>query len=198
MKKMIIASKNNGKLLEFKKILHDFSENIISMEDAGVLEDIEETGKTFEENSMIKARSVFQLTGGIVVADDSGLEIDALNGAPGVFSARFAGEHTSNADRIIKVLECMKGVPEEKRGARFVCAISVIIDEKVFFQTKGVCEGRIAMDPHGLNGFGYDPIFYLPRYAKTMAEVSAEFKNKISHRAKAVDLMRAELKKFFG
>jgi XTP/dITP diphosphohydrolase len=197
MKKFIIASKNKGKLLEFKKILHNLSDHIISMEEAGILEEIEETGSTFEENSMIKARSVFQVTGGIVVSDDSGLEIDALDGAPGVFSARFAGEKASNEDRIQKVLELLTGVPEEKRVARFVCSISVIFDENTFFQTKGVCEGRISLRPEGVNGFGYDPIFYLPQYKKTMAEISSEVKNTISHRAKAVDLMKLELKKYF-
>jgi XTP/dITP diphosphohydrolase len=197
-KKIIIATHNKGKLDEFKKILKNFKTEVLSLNELGFFNEIPETGSTFEENSMIKARHVHEKFGEIVVADDSGLEIDALNGAPGIFSARFSGAGKTDEDRVEKVLHLLKGVLPKDRTARFICSITVIWGPQTFFQTRGACEGRIALSPIGENGFGYDPIFYLAHYDKTMAQLEPELKNQISHRGKAMDLMQEELKKMNG
>ncbi|HBN82479.1 MAG TPA: non-canonical purine NTP pyrophosphatase [Clostridiales bacterium] len=195
MKKVVVATKNKGKLKEIKEILKEFDFDVISMEEAGKFDDIEETGGSFEENAIIKASHIQKLTDTMVIADDSGLEVDALNGEPGVYSARYAGEHANDLKNNQKLLEALKDVPEEKRTARFVCAIAVALDGQSVFTVRGTVEGLIEQAPVGTNGFGYDPLFYLPQHGKTMAQLSPDEKNKISHRGNALISMVAELKK---
>jgi XTP/dITP diphosphohydrolase len=194
MKKFIIATRNKGKLSEIAEILSGLPFNVISMEEAGISEDIEEYGNSFEENAMIKAKEVFKLTGEMVMADDSGLEVDYLNGAPGIYSARFAGCDATDEDKNNKLLSMLQGVPFEKRSARFVCAIAVIFPDNSNFTVKGICEGHIGFKPEGNNGFGYDPLFYMSEYNMTTAQMESEEKHKISHRGKALRLMLDELK----
>ena len=193
MKKFIVATKNKGKIKEISRMLSGFSFDVISMEEAGISKTIEETGKTFEENAFIKAMEIFKETGEIVMADDSGLEVDHLEGAPGVYSARFAGENATDEDNNKKLLGLLKNVPFEKRTARFVCVISVIIDQNNHFNVKGVCEGVIGFASAGENGFGYDPLFFVPEYNMTTAQMESELKDKISHRGKAIRLMIKQL-----
>lgn len=195
MRNLIVATKNKGKYQEMKEILSGMPFNVISMEDASLDIEIEETGQTFEENALIKAREVSRLTNEIVIADDSGLEIEYLDGAPGIYSSRFAGKGASDEDRNRKLLKLLEEVPFEKRKARFVCVIAVVYPEGDYFTVKGICEGYIGFEPKGNNGFGYDPLFYIPEYGKTMAEMDPEDKHKISHRGKALRLMLEEFKK---
>jgi len=195
MGKLIIATRNRGKLKEIKELLAELSLEVISMEDAGIYEDIEENGSTFEENALIKAREVLKITGEMVMADDSGLEVDFLDGAPGIYSSRFAGEGATDEDRNNKLLNLLKDVPYEKRTARFVCAVAVVFPGGKYFVIKGICEGYIAFKPEGQNGFGYDPLFYMPEFDMTMAQLGTEDKNKVSHRGKALKLMVEELGK---
>jgi len=192
--KFVVASTNLGKIKEIKKVLQDTSFEVISMAEAGVDDEIEETGVTFEENALIKAEAIATKVDAIVMADDSGLEVDALNGAPGVYSARYAGEGATDNDRIVKLLRELSDVPEEKRQARFVSSIAVVLPGGENFIVRGTCEGLIAKDPSGDNGFGYDPIFYLSEYNATMAEISLEEKNKISHRGRALVKMVEKLR----
>ncbi|WP_010251708.1 XTP/dITP diphosphatase [Acetivibrio cellulolyticus] len=194
MKKFIVATKNKGKLREIEEILSGMNLEVVSMEQVGIDEDIEEYGSTFEENALIKAREVHKITGELVMADDSGLEVDALSGAPGIYSSRFAGEGASDADRNNKLLELLKDVPFENRKARFVCAIAVILPDGNHFTVRGTFEGFIGIEPVGANGFGYDPLFFLPEYNKTAAQLEAAKKHEISHRGKALNLMLAELR----
>jgi len=195
MERFIVASKNKGKLKEIQEILRDFPFEVLSMQDVGINEDIEEYGTTFEDNALIKARGVQKKTGGIVMADDSGLEVDYLNGAPGIYSSRFAGEGASDEDRNNKLLSLLEGVPFEKRKARFVCAIAVVLPDGEEFTVRGICDGYIGFKPEGRNGFGYDPLFYLPEYNMTTAQMEPEEKHKVSHRGKALKLMVEELEK---
>lgn len=192
--KFVVASTNLGKIKEIKKVLEDTSFEVISMAEAGFDEEIEETGTTFEENALIKAEAVAAKVNAIVMADDSGLEVDALNGAPGVYSARYAGECATDNDRIVKLLSELSDVPEDKRQARFVSSIAVVLPGGENFVVRGTCEGLITKEPSGENGFGYDPIFYLPEYNATMAEISLEEKNKISHRGRALVKMVEKLR----
>lgn len=198
MKKFVVATKNKGKLKEIQEILKDMDFEVVSMEEAGVNEDIEEYGSTFEENALIKAKEVHKRTGELVMADDSGLEVDYLNGAPGIYSSRFAGEGASDEDRNNKLLEMLKDVPFENRKARFVCAIAVVLPDSTYFTVRGTFEGYIAFEPVGTNGFGYDPLFFLPEYNKTAAQLESAQKHEISHRGKALKLMVEELKKRLG
>jgi len=195
MRKFIVATKNKGKIKEIEKILVGLPLDVISMEQVGIYSDIEESGSTFEENALIKAQELHKLTGEMVMADDSGLEVDYLNGAPGVYSARFAGERATDEDRNCKLLNLLDGVPFEKRKARFVCAIAVVLPDGKSFIEKGICDGYIALTPQGSNGFGYDPLFYIPEYDMTMAQLDPDIKNRISHRAKALRAMVEKLKK---
>lgn len=197
MKKLIAATKNSGKLKEIREILGGLPFEVVSMEDAGITDDIEETGSTFEENALIKAREIHHKTGQMVMADDSGLEVDYLNGAPGIFSSRFAGEGATDEDRNNKLLELLKDVPVDKRTARFVCVIAVVIPDGTHFTVKGTCEGYISYKPEGSNGFGYDPLFYIPKLNMTTAQMSSEKKHEISHRGKALRMMVEELKKSY-
>jgi len=183
--KLIAATKNRGKLEEIKHLLAQLPVEIVSMTEAGISDDIEENGSTFEENALIKARAIWKVTGNMVLADDSGLEVDFLGGAPGIYSARYAGEGATDKDRNKKLLDEMKEVPWDKRTARFVCAAVVVFPDGSHITARGTCEGFIAFEPAGGNGFGYDPLFYVPAYKKTIAQMDADLKNSISHRGNA-------------
>ncbi len=195
MKRFIVASKNKGKLKEISEILSGFPFEVLSMEQAGIYDEIDEYGSTFEENALIKAREVSKLTGEIVMADDSGLAVDYLNGAPGIYSARFAGEGATDMDKNNKLLKLLEDVPFEKRTARFVCAVAVVFPDGREFVVRGTCEGYIGFGPLGENGFGYDPLFYMPEYKMTTAQMEPEEKHRISHRGKALGSMVEELKR---
>lgn len=195
--RLVIASNNAGKIREFKELLEPFGFEVVSMRDAGFTDEIVEDGETFEENAHIKAKAVFEALGEPVIADDSGLEIDFLNGAPGVYSARYAGENASAKELCEKVLEEMHGVPDELRKARFVCTIHFIFAEDDEYSVRGEVEGVIGTKPVGKNGFGYDPIFMLSE-DESMATISAEEKNKISHRAEAFRKLAEILKEKFN
>lgn len=188
---MIFATTNAGKAREVKKMLGNVV--LVTMKEAGIDIDIEENGKTFEENALIKARTISKLSGKIAVADDSGLEIDYLNKEPGVHSARFMGHDTPYSIKNAKILEMLKDVPTEKRTARFVSAVAVVFPDGREIVERGTIEGRIGTEIKGINGFGYDPIFYVPELSKYSAELSLEEKNKISHRGRAVAKIRKKL-----
>lgn len=194
MKKIIFATGNEDKMKEIRKILADPSLEILSLKDAGIHADIDENGKSFEENAMIKAEAISKMTGEIVLADDSGLEIDYLNKEPGIYSARYMGEDTSYRIKNASLIERLAGVPDEKRTARFVCAIAAAFPDGTVKTTEGVIEGRIGYEERGENGFGYDPIFYVPEFGCTTAELPEEQKNAVSHRGKALEKMREILK----
>lgn len=196
-KRLIIASNNQGKIREFKELLSPFGFEAVSMRDAGFTEEIVEDGETFEENAHIKARAVWEATKTPVIADDSGLEIDFLDGAPGVYSARYAGEGATDEERCEKVLDEMHGVARELRDARFVCAIYFIYAEDDEFSVNGEVSGYIGDKPVGGNGFGYDPIFML-NDDESMATVSEEEKNRMSHRAMAFQKLSEILKEKFS
>lgn len=193
MKSIILASNNKDKVKEVKEILKGYY--IISMKEAGIDVDIEENGTTFEENALIKARAIMKLTGQITMADDSGLEIDYLNKAPGVYSARFMGHDTSYDIKNKALIQKLEGVKGSDRSGRFVCAIAVCFPDGREIVKRGTMEGLIAEEIKGDNGFGYDPIVYLPEYGKTSGELAPEEKNKISHRGKALALIKEELDK---
>ena len=194
MKKIIFATGNADKMKEIREILADLDAEILSMKEAGIQADIVEDGKTFEENAVIKATAISKLTGEIVLADDSGLEIDYLNKEPGVYSARHMGEHTDYHTKNASLIKRLEGVPDEKRTARFVCAIAAAFPDGRVETVRGTMEGRIGYEEKGENGFGYDPIFFLPEYGCTSAELSMEEKNKISHRGKALQAIKEELR----
>ncbi len=193
--KIIFATGNSGKMREIRDILKDMDLEIFSMKEAGIDIDIEEDGSTFEENAVIKAKAVAVHTDAIVLADDSGLEIDYLNKEPGIYSARYLGEDTSFSDKSKNLIERLEGVPDEKRTARFVCAIAAVMPDGEIITTLGTIEGRIGYQEEGENGFGYDPIFYVPEYGCTTAQLSEEQKNRISHRCRALEAMKEELRK---
>lgn len=192
--RLIFATGNEHKMKEIREILDESKYEIISMKEAGVDIDIVEDGKTFEENAQIKAKAIRDLTGEIVLADDSGLEIDYLNKEPGIYSARYMGEDTSYHIKNAKLIERLEGVPDEKRTARFVCAIAAAFPDGSVKTVREAMEGRIGYEESGANGFGYDPIFYLPEYGCTSAELSMEEKNKISHRGKALRAIKDALR----
>ena len=194
MKKVIFATGNEGKMKEIREILGDLDIELLSLKDAGIHADIVEDGKTFEENAQIKAKAICDLTGEIVLADDSGLEIDHLNKEPGIYSARYMGEDTSYHIKNAKLIERLEGGPDEERTARFVCAIAAAFPDGNIRTVREAMEGRIGYEERGENGFGYDPIFYLPEYGCTSAELSMEEKNKISHRGKALRAIKDVLR----
>lgn len=195
--RIIIASNNAGKIREFRKMLEPFGFEVVSMREAGYTDEIVEDGETFEENAHIKARAIFEATHTPTIADDSGLEIDFLNGAPGVYSARYAGEGASDKDRCEKVLEEMHGVARPLRDARFVCSIYFIYAEDDEYSVNGTVEGYIGDEMVGKNGFGYDPIFML-NDDESMATIDEDEKNRISHRAKAFEKLAEILKEKFA
>ena len=178
---------------EIRRILADSSLEILSLKDAGIHADIDENGKSFEENAMIKAEAISKMTGEIVLADDSGLEIDYLNKEPGIYSARYMGEDTSYDIKNQALIDRLEGVPDEKRTARFVCAIAAALPDGSTEVVRGTMEGRIGYEITGENGFGYDPIFYLPQFGCSSAELEPEKKNELSHRGEGLRKMRKVL-----
>lgn len=196
--RIVFATSNEGKMREIREILKSLNTEILSIREAGVDVHIIEDGETFEANAVIKAKAVWEKTGGIVLADDSGLEIDYLNGEPGVYSARYMGEDTSYEIKNWNLIHRLNGVPEEERSARFACVIAAALPDGRVLTTRGTMEGYIAWEPAGDGGFGYDPILMLPEYGKTSAEITMEQKNEISHRGKALRAMKELLEKEIG
>lgn len=193
--RIIFATGNQHKMKEIREILGDIGLEIVSMKEAGLEADIVEDGKTFEENAMIKATEIAKLCDDIVLAEDSGLEIDYLDKAPGIMSARFMGEDTSYDIKNQALIDKLEGVPKEKRTARFVCAIVAVLPSGKQIVTRGTIEGMIGYEIAGENGFGYDPIFYVEEYGCTTAQLSPEEKNKVSHRGNALMAMKEKLEK---
>lgn len=200
--RIVFATGNAGKIREIKEILADLGMDVVSMKEAGIAVDVVEDGKTYEENALIKARAVAAClqangvqTDDIVMADDSGLEIDYLNKEPGIYSARYLGEDTSYRIKNQNLIDRLEGVPDEKRTARFVCAIAAVLPGGKELTTRGIIEGRIGYEERGEGGFGYDPIFYVPEFGKSTAELSEEEKNAVSHRGNALRAMKEELRK---
>lgn len=193
MEKLIFATGNEGKMKEIREILSDLGMEIQSLKDAGIHADIVEDGKSFEENAVIKAKAICEITKEVVLADDSGLEIDYLNGEPGIYSARYMGEDTSYRIKNQNLIDRLEGVPDEKRTARFVCVIAAVYPDGTVKTARGTMEGMIGYEERGENGFGYDPIFFLPEYGCSSAELSMEEKNKISHRGKALRAIKEVL-----
>lgn len=194
MKKIIFATTNENKVREVNMIMGDFDVELLTLKDAGVNVEIVEDGTTFEENAIIKAKTVMEITGEIAIADDSGLEVDYLDGAPGIYSARFLGEDTSYDIKNNYIIDKLKDAKGKERSARFVCAIAVAFPDGEVITCKGTIEGLIAYEQKGKNGFGYDPIVYVPEFEMTTGEMTPELKNSISHRGKALEQMKEILK----
>ena len=190
MKQIIFATGNKDKMREIREIMADVDVEVLSMKEAGIVVDVVEDGKTFEENTLIKAKAIAEHTDAIVLADDSGLEIDCLDKAPGVYSARFMGEDTSYDIKNQALIDKLDGVPKEQRTARFVCAIGAVLPNKETLVVRETMEGYIGYEIAGENGFGYDPIFYLDEFGCSSAALSREQKNEISHRGKALRAMK--------
>lgn len=199
MLKLVIATNNSGKILELKNLLDDLPFELLNLNDFPNIVEAEENGATFVENAEIKARSYARQTGISALADDSGLEVAALGGAPGIYSARYAGENAGDAAKIEKLLEEVRGTGNENRAARFVCAIA-FADEtgEIIFTAEGFCEGKIAFAPRGRNGFGYDPVFIPSGFDETFGELSGSVKRKISHRARALMKINRYLRDFIA
>ena len=195
---VVIATRNPGKFREIKAILSSLPLKFLSLEDFPDLPEVVEDGATFAENAGKKARTIAGSTGRLTVADDSGLTVDALQGRPGVFSSRYAGENATDGDRCQKLLEEMASIPEGKRQARFVCAMAVALPRGRMEVVEGECRGRVTSAPRGKRGFGYDPIFFVPQFGKTMAELEPEEKNRISHRAQALEKLKVILPAFLS
>lgn len=195
--KIIFATGNEGKMREIREILKDLGMEILSMKQAGVSMDIAEDGKTFGENAEIKAMAVWKKTGGIVLADDSGLVVDCLNGEPGIYSARYMGEDTSYEIKNQNIVQRAAKAEGGERSARFLCNIAAVLPDGEVLHTEAAMEGLIAEKPAGNGGFGYDPILYIPEYGKTGGELTMEEKNKISHRGKALKAMKERLQERF-
>ena len=194
MKKLIVASNNQHKIEEIKEMLKEFNLDVISLKEAGIDIDVEENGTTFAENAHIKAYEIFKIVkDAMVLADDSGLMVEALNGEPGVYSARYAGEHGNDKKNNEKLLSKLKKFKFEDRKAKFVCAMELIIDEARTIAVQGEVKGYILEEQRGENGFGYDPLFYVPEYKKTTAEMTPEEKNSISHRGKALKNLKKSI-----
>lgn len=197
MKKLLLATRNKGKVREIQALLADSGVKVLSLSDYPDIPDIPEDGATFEENAVFKAQEVARLTGEITLADDSGLEVDALNGEPGVHSARFAGETKNDEANNTKLIALLEDVPPAHRTARFRCVIALVTPDGYVHTADDACEGLIILKPRGDNGFGYDPLFYVPEYDQTFAELPLDIKNRISHRGRALaqvkDLVRQVL-----
>lgn len=198
MDKIIFATGNEVKMKEVRMILEDLGLPVLSLKDAGIAADVEENGTTFEENAQIKAKAIMEMTGALVLADDSGLEVDALDKEPGIYSARYMGHDTSYHIKNQNIIDRLEGKVGEERSARFVCAIAAAFPDGRVLITRGTMEGQIGYEEKGENGFGYDPIFYLPEYQCYSAELSLEEKNKLSHRGKALRLMKERLHESFN
>ena len=201
--KVIVATGNKDKVKEIREILQDMDAQVVTMKEAGVFTEIEENGSTFAENAVMKAKATAEEAAkskmwkdAVVMADDSGLVIDALHGEPGIYSARYLGHDTSYRVKNADLIRRLTGVPDEERSARFVCAIAAVCPDGTILTAEGVMEGRIGYEERGENGFGYDPIFYLPESGCTSAELSPEEKNEISHRGKALRAMREKLAEY--
>jgi XTP/dITP diphosphohydrolase len=192
---LLVATRNQGKLREYEQLLAGLALNLTYLTEEGVTHQVEETGKTFAENAVRKARDYARVSGLLTLADDSGLEVDALGGEPGIHSSRYAGPAADDEDRNRLLLEKMQGVPWERRGARFRCVIAIAEPEGDTYTAEGTCEGVIARTPQGEHGFGYDPVFYLPEHDGTMAQLPLEVKNRLSHRAKAAQRIRPILER---
>jgi XTP/dITP diphosphohydrolase len=190
---ILLASQNRGKLAEMRQLLAGLPFHVLCPADLGILEAPEETGTTFLENAALKARHYARLSGRLAVADDSGISVDALDGAPGLYSSRFGGEGASDDDRNRLLLQKLAGLPDEKRTARFTSAVVVARGGNVLFEVEEKVEGRIASGPRGANGFGYDPIFFYPPFGTTFGDVPAVEKDRVSHRGKAFARLRTFL-----
>ena len=193
---VVIATRNSGKLREIRQILAPLGLRVLSLQDFPEIPEILEDGQTFVENAVKKATAVARRTGRVAIADDSGLAVDALDGRPGVFSSRYAGEGATDPDRYRKLLQEMAGVPPGQRGAAFICAMAAASPEGNVEFVEGKCRGEIASSPRGTQGFGYDPVFFVPELGRTMAEVEPEAKNRISHRARALERLKQVLPNF--
>jgi XTP/dITP diphosphohydrolase len=193
--KLLLATNNSGKVQEYQSLLQDIPFELVTPKEMDIEMDVAETGTTYQENARLKACALAGMSGLLTLADDSGLEVDALHGEPGVMSARYAGENASNEQRVNYLLAKLKDVPREKRSARFYCVIAIARPDGQVEFCDGECKGMITPEPGGAGGFGYDPVFYVPEQGKTMAELPSEAKNKISHRGKAAQKARLILKK---
>jgi len=197
MKRFIVATNNQGKLVELLAILHDLPVELVTLAGAGLKLDVAETGQTYAENATLKAEAAAEASGLVSLGDDSGLEVAALHGAPGLFSARYAGPGAGDAARRSKLLEVLRNV-QAPRPARFCCVLAVAVPGGETRAFEGTCEGEIIFEERGQHGFGYDPIFYVPAYQRTMAELPPELKNQISHRARATLAAKAYLERLAG
>jgi XTP/dITP diphosphohydrolase len=195
MPKLLLATNNRGKAREYKSLLEGVPFELVTPAEVGISTEVVEVGDSFEENARLKATTLARESGLLTLADDSGLEVEALGGEPGTLSARYAGEGASDRDRVNYLLAKLRGVPREKRTARFRCVIAIATPEGEVELCSGECHGFITLEPRGNRGFGYDPIFYLPELGKTMADLTLEEKNKISHRARAAEKARELLKR---
>ena len=193
--KLLLATNNAGKVREYRSLLQGIPFELVTPKEIGISLDVEENGATYEENARLKAYALAKKSGLLTLADDSGIEVDALDGAPGVMSARYAGKNASDSERVNSLLSRLKDVPEEKRTARFYCVIAIAQPDGQVDFCDGECKGIITLEPGGKNGFGYDPIFFFPGYSKTMAELPLEIKNQISHRGRAAQKAREILNK---
>jgi XTP/dITP diphosphohydrolase len=198
MPKLLLATSNPGKIREYRLLLDGAGYQLTTLAEQGIAEAVTESGDTYEENARLKALAYAKLSGLTTLADDSGLEVDALDGAPGVKSARFAGQAAGDADRVGLLLARLAEVPRERRGARFKCVIAIASPEGRVLICRGECEGMIACEPSGVSGFGYDPVFFIPEAGKTMAELPMEAKNRFSHRARASQQAREVLQRLRG
>ena len=197
MKKIIFATTNKNKIREVNMMMEGFDVKLVPMSELGIDVDIEETGTTFEENAIIKAKAICDLTGEIALADDSGLEVDYLDGAPGVYSSRFLGEDTPYEIKNDYIIEKLKDAKGNERSARFACAMAMVFPDGDVETCYGTIEGLIGYEQRGTNGFGYDPIVYVPEYEMTTGEMAPELKNSISHRGKALEQMKEVMKRRF-
>jgi len=198
MPRLLVATNNPGKLVEYRELLGDLCVELVYLPDVGLGDAVEETGTTFEENAVLKARTYAAASGLLTLADDSGLEVDALGGEPGVRSARYAGPNATDAARYRLLLERLADVPWERRGARFRCVVAIATPKGAVATVEGECQGIIGFEPRGIHGFGYDPVFYLPEFHLTMAELPPHVKNQISHRARATVRAREVLREMLA
>jgi len=192
--RLLVATNNPGKIREYDDLLAGLRLDLCGLAEVGLDAEVEETGQTFAENALLKALAYGRASRLLTLADDSGLEVEVLGGAPGVYSARYAGKGASDADRYRKLLAALEGVPWEKRAAQFQCVIALAWSDGRIETFEGQCDGVIAFEPRGTNGFGFDPVFYMPEHGCTMAELPTEVKNRVSHRARAAALARERLK----
>ncbi|TSA54312.1 MAG: XTP/dITP diphosphatase [Dehalococcoidia bacterium] len=198
MPRLLLATTNKGKAAEYRDLFKGLDFELVTLDQAGISREADESYNTFEENARHKAAFYAELGGLLTLADDSGLEVDALNGEPGVRSSRYAGDNATDADRVDFLLNKLKDIPQQKRRARFRCVIAVARPGGPVETVEGVCDGYIAMEPRGRNGFGYDPVFYLPEYGRTIAELPPEIKNHVSHRGRAAVKARRLLENLAG